>query len=123
MGPRGPTGPAGADGGKVRKCHSKKDAVKADYGNAQLKYDNVDLQKYVCFRPKWTIVYHVCIQGEPGAAGAPGGAGPQGASGMPGERGAAGAAGVKGEKVSSKIYNMQMQWDVYPSFLNETLFL
>lgn len=42
---------------------------------------------------------------------------------MPGERGAAGAAGVKGEKVSSKIYNMQMQRDIYPSFLNESLFL
>lgn len=41
------------------------------------------------------------LQGEPGAAGLPGAAGPQGSVGMPGERGAAGSPGVKGEKVSS----------------------
>lgn len=44
----------------------------------------------------------VCVrsQGEPGAAGAPGGQGAPGMQGMPGERGAAGLPGVKGERVS-----------------------
>lgn len=42
----------------------------------------------------------VCVQGEPGAGGAPGGQGSPGMQGMPGERGAAGLPGVKGERVS-----------------------
>lgn len=41
------------------------------------------------------------LQGEPGAAGLPGAAGPQGSVGMPGERGGGGTPGTKGEKVSS----------------------
>lgn len=41
----------------------------------------------------------VCVQGEPGAAGAPGGQGAPGMQGMPGERGASGLPGVKGERV------------------------
>lgn len=42
----------------------------------------------------------VCVQGEPGAGGAPGGQGSPGMQGMPGERGASGLPGVKGERVS-----------------------
>lgn len=44
----------------------------------------------------------MCVQGEPGAAGAPGGQGAPGMQGMPGERGAAGLPGAKGERVSIK---------------------
>lgn len=58
---------------------------------------------------KWTIVCHLCLQGEPGAAGAAGGPGHQGPGGMPGERGAAGTPGGKGEKVSSRIYQLQIK--------------
>lgn len=49
-----------------------------------------------------TLLYSICIQGEPGLAGVSGGPGHQGPGGMPGERGAVGGPGVKGEKVSSK---------------------
>lgn len=58
---------------------------------------------------EWTIVCHLCLQGEPGAAGAAGGPGHQGPGGMPGERGAAGTPGGKGEKVSSRIYQLQIK--------------
>lgn len=52
---------------------------------------------------------HLCLQGEPGAAGAAGGPGHQGPGGMPGERGAAGTPGGKGEKVSSRIYQLRIK--------------
>lgn len=42
----------------------------------------------------------LCVQGEPGAGGAPGGIGAPGMQGMPGERGASGLPGAKGERVS-----------------------
>lgn len=47
----------------------------------------------------------LCVQGEPGVAGAPGGVGAPGLQGMPGERGAAGLPGVKGERVSILLLN------------------
>lgn len=45
----------------------------------------------------------LCVQGEPGAGGAPGGIGAPGMQGMPGERGASGLPGAKGERVSIYI--------------------
>lgn len=48
-----------------------------------------------------SVCARVCLQGEPGVAGAPGGQGAPGMQGMPGERGAAGLPGVKGERVSA----------------------
>lgn len=48
----------------------------------------------------------VCVQGEPGAAGAPGGVGPAGMQGMPGERGAGGMPGARGERVSISALNI-----------------
>lgn len=54
------------------------------------------------------IHFHISVQGEPGAAGAPGGIGAPGMQGMPGERGSSGLPGVKGERVSiiSVQYNI-----------------
>lgn len=46
------------------------------------------------------------MQGEPGAAGAPGGVGPGGMQGMPGERGAGGMPGARGERVSISALNV-----------------
>ena len=52
----------------------------------------------------------VCVQGEPGAAGAPGGQGAPGMQGMPGERGASGLPGVKGERVSITPVQLYHRW-------------
>lgn len=53
-----------------------------------------------------TLLHSMCIQGEPGLAGVPGGPGNQGPRGMPGERGTVGGPGIKGEKVNSKNYHL-----------------